>query len=475
MNQFPFVNAKTSFSPFARAIATQEFAWLLIALFGITTLGGIAGAPRLVNLLYPLEALLLGLFLYLRFPILYLGLTWWLWILSPLVRRLVDYRSAFTQPSPVLLAPILVSLISGLTLLKCIPRMNQLGGLPYLLALSSICFTYALGLVNFSFLDATEQFLDLLIPLTFGFHIYTNWQLYPQYKQNLRRVFVWAVIVMGGYGVFQFLTAPAWDAYWYVNADYVSGGQPEPFAIRVWSTLNSAGPFAGVMMSGLLILLDVPGPQKYLASGLGFMAFLLSQHRTSWLGWVLGILTITGSSTPKRQIKLLITLGLLVLFVIFLANLDLFSEVISSRFGSFLSLEEDGSGRVRREEYAEFLTPALSQIVGNGLGGLLHDSGILYSLLNFGWIALLIYLGGLFLPLLRLFQSKYAQQDMFLIICRSIPLSILIQSATVVSFLGVYGFLLWVITSYGIAGDKYYFNLEKNADYLGKISIPQQE
>ena len=449
-------------SPFLAILNSREVAWGLIIIYflGAFTFSWL-GLARFVNLLYPASAFVLGVFLYFRFPGLYLGFTWWVWFISPLVRRFVDFRSTFTDPSPVLVAPYLVTLMTFYTVIKYLPRTFRTEGLPYFISLSSIIFTLFLGLINHPTAKVLEQFLALALPLTFGFHLYINWQHYPAYRDSFKRVFLWGVFIMGLYGVVQFCTAPEWDIQWLLNSDYQSGGRPQPFKLRVWSTLNSAGPFASVMMSGLLLMLDEVGKLRGPASLLGFLSFLLSQHRSSWLSWAFGFLNIAGASRPQKQIRLIISMGLLVLLVLGLAGLDQFSGIISDRFESFLSLEDDGSGLARQAEYAEFLVPALSQIVGYGLGGLGHDSGILFFLLNFGWIGTVLYFGGLCLPIVRIYQSTYVRRDDFLIVSRAIVLCILIQMPTVIATQGPQGMILWSCVSLGLAAERYYSNHEK--------------
>lgn len=436
---------------------TNGFAWALILSFGFVTFAGtFVGLARLMNLFFPLGSLCVGLFLYFRFPILYVGFTWWLWILTPLIRRLVDYRSTFSDPSPILLAPLFVTLITGLTVLRYLPKMVRTEGVSFIMALGSIFFALGLGIINFPVRTVIIQFIEISVPITFGFHLFIHWQYYPLFRDNVKRVFLWAVIVMGLYGIFQFLVAPAWDTLWLTNAKYQSGGLPLPLKIRVWSTLNSAGPFAGVMMTGLLLLLDSASSKKIIAGVLGFLSFLLSLHRVSWITWAIGVLNIAGTSKPKKQMQLIIGIGLLGLIVLGLVSLDQFSDVIGGRITSLFNITEDGSSQARQSEYAEFLVPALSQIIGNGLGGLGHDSGILYLLLNFGWIATLLYMGGLLLPVAKMYQTPYAKSDNFIVVSRAIVLSLLMQMPTTIPIYHITGMIIWSFTSFGMAAEKYH-------------------
>src|SRR4051812_25967911 len=98
--------------------------WAAILGFVALVLGGlVAHAGSLVQPLYPVAALVVGVLLYWRSPTLYLGFTWWLWFLTPEVRRVVDYQSAWQPETPVMLAPILVTALAGLTALRYLPTL----------------------------------------------------------------------------------------------------------------------------------------------------------------------------------------------------------------------------------------------------------------------------------------------------------------------------------------------------------------
>jgi hypothetical protein len=455
-------------NPLQQLFASEDFAWMLMGgVVLVTLVGGAAGAGKFVNVMFPAGSFVVGMFLFFRFPLLYLGFTWWLWFLTPLVRRLVDYRSTFTDPSPLLLAPIVVTLVCGFTLIRETPRMGRASGLPFLLTLLSIGYALCLGILNPALPKAKvlESLVDMVIPVLFAFHLFVNWQNYPQFRETLKRIFIWGVIVIGIYGVCQFVFCPEWEVLWLQNSDYNSGGQPLPFKLRVWSTLNSAGPFGIVMMAGLLLLLRASGPKQAVGGVFGFASFLLSGHRASWISWLLGALNIAGASSQQRQLRLIITLSFLVLLVAGLASLEQFSDVIGTRFETFLSLEDDGSRLARASEYEEFFLPALTTVVGAGLGGLGHDSAVLSMLLNFGWIGVLVYFAGMLLPIVKLYQSPLARHDDFIVISRAIVVSILIQLPTALPLEGVSGMITWTFLGIGVAGVKYWQAIALSPEY----------
>ncbi|QYO62553.1 hypothetical protein [Leptolyngbya sp. 7M] len=70
--------------------------WSIILGFVVFTALCLAtGLSQLLNLAFPAGALLVGVLLYIRYPILYNGFSWWMWFLTPFVRRLVDQKIGF--------------------------------------------------------------------------------------------------------------------------------------------------------------------------------------------------------------------------------------------------------------------------------------------------------------------------------------------------------------------------------------------
>lgn len=219
----------------------------------------LAGAGKILNLAFPAGAFAVSVLLYVRYPVLYIGFTWWMFFLTPLVRRLADYQSSYTEPSPILLAPFLVAAATLVTFWQNLPKTYSQGSLPFALSSVGVFYSFLVGLINQPPLTASLGLLNWLIPVTFGFHLFVKWRDYPSYRQNIQHTFVWGVLIMGVYGIVQYLMPPEWDRFWLINAPVASQGAPEPFELRVWSTMNSTEPFSAVMTAGLLLLFHCKG------------------------------------------------------------------------------------------------------------------------------------------------------------------------------------------------------------------------
>ena len=441
-------------------------AWMAILGFVFCSLLLImAGAGTILSLVFPTLAFAIAIFLYFRAPILYLGFTWWICFLSPLVRRLADYRSGFTEPSPILLAPFVVVLVTLITLYRNLPKAHRLGGLPFILCLASISFGICLGLIQTSPVSVAISGLKWLTPVLFSFHLFVNWREYPNYRQNIQRVFLWGVLVMGIYGIFQYLTVPEWDRFWHINADMESLGYPEPLEIRIWSTMNSPAPFAFFIMAGLLTLIDGTGVLSISASLFGYLSFLLSQVRTAWLGWFGALVILFSSLKSKHQMRLIIIFAVLAMLLIPLISIDSFSENISGRVDTLSNLESDGSGQARLDSYSKFLSNPLISLIGTGIGNQeitaeleVGDSAIISIFLSLGWFGGSIYLGGMLKLIFELWRFSHYSPDSFVNIANAIAMSSLFMLPLSFSNIDVQGICLWGFLGIGLAARKYYQN-----------------
>jgi len=456
---------QTSASPKRFYLGLQPtLAWTaILGLVAFSALCVLAHAGGILRLAYPAGAFLVGIFLYQRYPILYVGFAWWVAFLSPFLRRLIDFQSGWVDPSPVLLAPFLVMMVTFMTLVKHLPSSYRQDGLPFILSLMGIAYGLLVGLIKNSPTAVVVPLLNWLAPLLFGFHLFVNWRNYPAYRQNMQRTFLWCVLVTGAYGVLQYLVAPEWDRFWLVNSNSIAFGTPEPLGIRVFSTMNSPGPFATVMMAGLLLLFTSHSSLRFFASGAGYLAFLLSLVRAAWMGWAIGVVTFIPSLKPRLQMRLVITILVMAVCVLPLTKMEPFSNAISARLQSLSDSKNDVSYNQRLEGYNTTLGKALAEIPGNGLGFVLdndslgaNDSGVLTLLFNLGWLGTLPYLGGIILLLLKMFQVTAARFDAFVSAGRAISLGIFAQIGLGNPTLALTGVVFWAFIGLVMAAQRYY-------------------
>ena len=438
----------------------------------------LAGLGQVLILLFPLSSLIVGLYLYFKNPPLYVGFNLWLLFLTALIRRLIDYQSGYLTPGPWTFTSLLVTFISVITLVRELPRFfksksYQRSYLPYFLCFASLFYGLFNGLIQ-NPIDATiVDFLGRLSPLCFGFHLYTDWQNYPQYRQVIKKSFLWGVLVMGIYGICQFFIAPPWDVFWMVQAETVSFGVPEPFGIRTMSTLSSPQAFAAIMLSGLLLLLNEKKTLVYYPATIaGYLTFMLSQARAGWLGFVVGIFVFVSSLKTDKQIRIIASILFLLVIMSQLIYIEPFSSVILERFSSLSDGQSDGSLSYRTNVFQSLINSALVEVVGKGLGAdyslfLGRDGSILQTLFVFGWIGSIFFVGGLLLLLLRLlFQSRVSRGDSFANATLAITLGTFAQLAFNLIFLSSIGIIFWGFMGITLASQRYYY-------YQSRISSNQ--
>ncbi|TYQ26958.1 O-antigen ligase domain-containing protein [Pseudanabaena sp. UWO311] len=447
-------------------------AWTTIFLFVAVILMAFGVGAKSLNVIYPFGAFVVSLKLYFRHHFLYAGFVWWLFLLTPLVRRIADFRAGtFSDPSPMLLAPYVAILICVYTLYLNLSKSKEQGSIPFILAISGVVYGYLVGLINSNnFVSVTVAFLEWISPILFAYHLYINWHRYPAYCRNLQKVFLWGVLIMGIYGVYQYLVAPEWDRFWLANAPNVlsSMGKPEPLGIRVWSTMNASGTFAVFMAAGLLILFSCQSFLVLPAAGFGALSFLLSVVRTGWLSWFFGMIFISANIKPKQQFKLVLTILVLAALVIPLATMEPFGSTITKRLETLSDISNDGSFQERQGLYNILFNDALQSYIGRGIGvGTGYDSAILVMLFDLGWVGSIPYVGSLIALLILIFKSPKTTRDIFASIIHAMILQSIFYLFAGASMKGASGMLLWSSLSLALSGRNYYYKsnlLQNSAD-----------
>lgn len=441
---------------------TKE-AWFVIFLFSFVTIMLLAVGSvgsKVLGIVFPLGAFVVGWFLYFRYPAIYIGFIWWLFFLVSFVRRFADFRAgAFTDSSPILLAPFMAILVCAHTLYFNLPKAREQGTAPFLLALASTGYGYCVGILNGALpIKATVTILGWITPILFGYHLYVNWRRYPEYKTVIQKVFLWGALVMGIYGVYQYMVAPQWDRLWLIGSGLTSSaGRPEPFGIRVWSTLNSPGPFGDVMATTLLILFSSASPLILPAAIAGGLAFLLSSVRVAWIGWLVGMLFISTSLRPKQQLRLITLFLVLALFIIPLSTMEPFSTTISKRLETLSDIQNDTSAQDRQGVYKRFFQSGMYNYIGDGIGlNEIVDSGPLSLVLDLGWVGTIPYLGSILLLTTTLMGNLKKQADLFIKLTGAVLIkSTVFFLATRVTS-GIHGMFIWSFLGIGLAGQSYF-------------------
>jgi hypothetical protein len=438
----------------AREVTTPQWTLCMFAALSALPLAAfwVAGNGPLLRVAIPAFATLLGLVLYLRRPVLYVQYLLWVWFLAPLLRRVVDWRFGWDDPNIILLTPLLVSGVAGLTFLRKTSSASQEVPFGFVLCGVAILYGFVVGMFLHPSAETAYELLNWLCPLVFGVHLCVNWAQYEQYRSAILRTFLWGVLVLGVYGVYQFLSPAGWDRLWLenviANGTGVSFGRPDSLLVRVFSTLNSPGPFANTMMVGVLFLFLARSPLKPVVAIAGYTAFLLSMVRTAWLSWIVGLFWILKNSRPRVMVRVVLSIGLLAACILPLLSDPRLADVIGDRMKTFTDLEHDDSFGARMEMYRVLTADALDNPFGYGLKnlevshGVGVDSGILAAVFSLGWLGGPLFAAGVLSLLLR--KTPGAERDEFSQAAKASTIAILVQVIGGNVFIGVNGILFWM-------------------------------
>lgn len=365
---------------------------------------------------FPAMATAVGLLVLAASPARFVALALWLWMLSPFIRRVVDEQHGWNSQNPILLAPLLVCGLAMIDVVHFAPRLRRRVAVPFVLAILALVGGVVVGLFISSPALVLYAALSWTAPLLLGLHVAIHPEHHRRYHRAIVQALVFGVVLIGLYGIAQFLSPTPWDRLWMINSRMDSIGEPLPLRVRVFSTMNAPGPLAQFLSAGLLILLAVRSPLKWPAVAAGMMVFLLSLARSAWLGFAIGFVALAVLATARTRQTLfwMIAVISVVLLTISAAPLppELASmrETIGRRLTTIGDLSMDDSFRARRYLVPAVLADIGERPLGNGLGatlvggargsassrladqGLYLDNGVLEVLLVLGWGGGVIFL-----------------------------------------------------------------------------------
>ena len=442
----------------------QKSEWLPPALLWLVTVMLIvAHQGTVLTLAFPVLSIAVGFWLYFKAPAKYVGYMWWLWFLSPEVRRLADWsKGSFTPTSLIQVAPLAVTMISGLSLIRFYPVLAQRRGLPVLLTLAGLGYAFIIGVVSSGPLAALYDLANWAYPILIGFHIMAHSRQYPAFRDTIVNTFIWGMLLMGGYGLVQFFIMPQWDALWMLGSQMNSQGDPVPFGVRVFSTMNSSGPFALAMMGAMVYVMAANHRLRWVAGALGFLSFCLSLVRSTWGGWVIAMLIQLVKSNNKVRIRIVASALLLTGLCVPLLAFGPVAERMQARLDTIVNLHDDQSYAARNEFYATFAKTAFTDVTGEGLGAtgtstkLSNDGGQLGQYGNFdsgvmnipfvlGWPGTLLYMSGVIWLLMRSLRASFKlRDDKFASASMSLALAIFAMLVFTNSLVGTGGLLLFM-------------------------------
>jgi hypothetical protein len=420
-----------------------------------------AGAGGTARTIFPWLAAILGVALFLRARDVYVDFVLWCWFLSPFLRRVMDYQAGWKDPSIVVLTPYMVALIAPLCGWKSLTNKPLNSILPFVVALCAIAYGTSIGILFQPFTAMVASLIGWATPVLFAWW-YASSESRDQdlVEHSAERSFMYALPVMGAYGFYQFIRVPAWDANWLVQlgsaAEVASMGSPEPYQLRVFSTLNSAGVLALVASAGLLLISTKKSWLAVVATVCGLGCLILSQGRSGWLCFAIGLLLLAFKG-GKGLMRTLAIGGIAALIVCPFLLRGPGGEGIQSRFSSLGSLKADESANERKRGFSDALDVLVEHPAGFGMGVKedliandgsysLHDNGLVEALLTLGVVGGSVYLAGLGSLAFSRITGK-GRDDSVHTVSGVITLAVLSQLPFGSVFLGPAGFVLWLFAA----------------------------
>ena len=298
---------------------------------------------------------------------LFLVFVLWLFALTPLIRRLIDYRLGWSEPNLVLLAPYLAAIWSAFA----IPTLIHGRRIPLRPAFVAILVAVGYGLVlAVARGRVVEGVLDALLwgaPPCLAVMILASDEPVDGLFDHIEAFFSLAVLVTAAYGIQQFFAIAPWDAVWMVRSEMPSIGVPEPFEVRIFSTMNSPGPFAFLLVAGLLTMVGRSGPVRLAILAVGTVALGLTMVRAAWLGLAVGLLVllVVGSGATRR--RLAAAAAAVGAGVMAMSAHPQMGPLLNERLTSLANVANDTSAIERWQNYALLGSIANDHVFGQGL------------------------------------------------------------------------------------------------------------
>jgi putative inorganic carbon (HCO3(-)) transporter len=346
------------------------------------------------------------------------------WALMPGIRRVFDWRAGgFASISVLSIVPLLVLLPAVIALtyggrLRAVDR--RLGACAWVWSGGFGC-AFVVALANGdSPIAAVYSLAQFMLPMAFGLWVSTLDMGFEAAYDRIAGIFLGLSTPVCLYAVLQFIAPPEWDVNWMRHANITSIGEPSPFALRPFSTLNGPGVFADFL--DITIALNLPrlrGAHSLVRVAqftLCIAALALTMVRTGWLGAVVAIVTFI-ILTPHRARNLTVFGAVAVAGMVLVLNASTLlgsaqaGDNLTARFSTLSNLGDDYSFADRQRYFAGMLTDALAAPLGQGLGVIgtaakLGDSGQTKDFDNgfiarftemgyFGMVCYLLAIGGI--------------------------------------------------------------------------------
>lgn len=378
-----------------------------------------------------------------------------LFAFAPLVRRIVDLAIGFDQAGFMLVGPLFALLAPVPQLTQLLEGRRTLGvqTAPMLIIAGCIVYVTMLTVFQGEWMQAASGAVKWFVPLAYAAAVALSADR-GEMVQAATSAFVVILPIIGVIGLIQYVDPQPWDRYWMQFAPIMSAGQPVPYGVRVFSTMNGPASFATFTAVGLLLVSFLrPRWWVLLLAIPAAFAFFLSLYRTAWMSLAVAILFCLLFRTTRNRAGIIL-LGLLAAVVI-AATATPFGEVIAERISSFSEGSGDGSAEERLEQFVALWTTWDSSLFGTGFsttdvgsaGTMAVDGMIITCWLMMGLVVGLVCLSALVWAAGNAIAAAWRDTRPETIMIGAIACSALVQLPLANITAGEAGFLFWTFAA----------------------------
>jgi O-antigen ligase len=344
-------------------------------LAGVVIGGGVLVAQvhigaRLVEYAFPVAAVVAAVWMLLqRRRAAYIEFVLWLWLIEPEVRRIVDYHSSYHSLSPVMLSAPIAGLV-GLVLCR---REHNLAYRDTLMLFGLMAITvvygFCIGILHSLAKGSLADLIQYGGPISLGFIVLSAEIDRDELRSNIRNLAVWGCLIVGGYGLVQFFLLPHWDAYWIVQSGISTVGKPVALQVRVFSTLDTAGPLGEALVALILLAVAELKGNTYLrlaAVSAALLTLGLSQVRAAWISLGVAVVLLLVAKRIKLG-RMVAAFG--IALVLLLAVGGPILATVGGRFNNTVAAGTSDTSFTARVGFQTAIAPtALRDPIGSGFG-----------------------------------------------------------------------------------------------------------
>lgn len=442
----------------ARISLSHKKMWILAALASLSFMSPLA---RLLVYVLPCFSLVLAVDFIRKDKTAYIEFVCWLYMLTPLVRRYIDYKTGASE-TIVMVAPYVAVAVCLWVLLPRWTEVFRTRNAALLCVLAAIVYASATTVFQMLLGGLGKGIVAWLMNLLFAFYLVMERKYIREMYVGFERAMVYGTLVVGVYGVLQYFVLPDCDRVWLEMAELVSFGAPLPMEVRVFSTMNAPQVLGAYLLVGIFIAYGSSYRIKFVSVFAGLASLLLSMSRSSWVAFLAGALFLA-FRLPTRERKKIFVIGAICMGTILIGmQVPSLNETLSDRFRS-LTDSNDNSAYDRTKTYSAVFQSIASSPFGLGLGvegdekgsesisDAEHDSSLVNLLLSFGVIGSIVFCSGLFGASYRIILASNSNLVIPLTAIQASLFALIAEAAFNNILTGPIAFLTWCIVGLGYA------------------------